>query len=370
MKNITIIQRTLDGGGAEKVLVNLLNNIDYKKYKVNLITIYKQGVHIDNINKNVNLKCIYNPNKFNQKILQSIYCRIIMYLYTKFPRLLYKWIIGSNSDVEIAFLEGEATKFLKYSCNKNSKKIAWVHCNIDMHNKSTLDAFREYYNNIDHIICVSNDAKISFDNIYPEYKHKTQVIYNLIDNNEIYKKSNEEINYSFTGKTVIAVGRLVQEKRFDILIKAHKLLIDDNVRHKLLILGVGPKEYELKDLIQQLKVEDTVELLGFKINPYPYIKNSDIFVMSSEYEGYSLVIAEALLLGTPIVSTKCMGPCEILEDGELGIIVDKNDEYKLAIGIKEMLLNDELKTYYKEKSKEAINKFNNKEIMNQIYNVI
>lgn len=370
MKNITIIQRTLDGGGAEKVLVNLLNNIDYKKYNVKLLLIYKQGIYLDSINENVSVRSIYNPKRFKLRIIQSIYCRFMMFLYRYFPKLLYIFFVGKDSDTEIAFLEGEATRFLNFSINKRSTKIAWVHCNINMYREDKLKEFDNYYKYVDKIVCVSNDSKYNFDSAYPHYKDKSTVIYNLIDKNDIIKKSNQAIPYKFNHETTIAIGRLVEEKRFDLLIESHKLLIDEGIYHKLIILGTGPKEEELKKLIKKLNVENTVELLGFIKNPYPYIKNADILVLSSDFEGYPLVIAEALILGKPIVSTRCTGPTEMLDDGKYGILADCGDIFKLKEAIKCLLVDDELRNYYEQKSIERSRILNKENIMKDIYNIL
>ena len=370
MKEIVIIQQNLGAGGAEKVLINILNNIDYEKYKVTLFLIYKSGVYLDSINKNVDLIYMYDPNKFKSRILQSIYYRTLMIIYNNFPKLIYKNFIGKNFDVEIAFLEGESTKFLSNSINKDSKKIAWIHTDMNNHTKEELNIEKEYYKKVDKIICVSNDSKRSFDEIYCEFSEKSLVIYNLIDINDIVCKSNYKIENNYCKPVLLAIGRLINLKRFDLLIKAHKLLIDEGVENILLILGEGNKREELQDLIDYLNLNDSVKLLGFKRNPYPYIKECDIFVISSDYEGFSLVTAEAMVLGKSIVSTNCTGPLEIITKCNNGKIVEKGNINQLAEAIKEILTDKNIKRNFEQKSIEGSKIFNSEQVMRKIYDVI
>lgn len=370
MKEIVIIQQNLGAGGAEKVLINILNNIDYEKYKVTLFLIYKSGVYLDSINKNVNLIYMYDPNKFKSRILQSIYYRTLMIIYNNFPKLIYKNFIGKNFDIEIAFLEGESTKFLSNSINKDSKKIAWIHTDMNNHTKEELNIEKEYYKKVDKIICVSNDSKRSFDEIYCEFSEKSLVIYNLIDINDIVYKSNYKIENNYCKPILLAIGRLINLKRFDLLIKAHKLLIDEGVENILLILGEGNRRKELQDLIDYLNLNDSVKLLGFKRNPYPYIKECDIFVISSDYEGFSLVTAEAMVLGKSIVSTNCTGPLEIITKCNNGKIVEKGNINQLAEAIKEILTDKNIKRNFEQKSIEGSKIFNSEQVMRKIYDVI
>lgn len=374
MKNIVFIMPNLGGGGAEKVIINILNNIDYKEFKVTLLLHCKDGIYIDQINKNVKLKYIYDPNKFIYnnifKYAHGIYYRIIMFLYNNFPKLLYRVLIGNKNKTEIAFLEGEPIRFLNNSSNNTSKKIAWIHTDIKSFDEERINKERYYYKRIDSIVCVSNDALNSFKEVYPEYGNKVEVIYNLIDSSEIVKKAKEYIDYKFNKNTIIAVGRLIDEKRFDVLIKAHKLLLDDGVENNLIILGEGFKRDNLNILIKNLNVESTVKLLGFKRNPYSYIDRSDIFVLSSDIEGFPLVVCEALCLGKAIVSTNCTGPVELLDNGEFGLVCNKNNELELKENLKKLLLNTEIKEFYENKSLERSKIFNIKNSMNTIYSII
>lgn len=371
MKKILFIMNNLGGGGAEKVLLDLLEVFDYKKYKIDILLVTREGIYIDRLNDNIRLKSIYNPirckNKKIRNIIEFIRGKFIRY----FATLIYSIVVKENYDVEIAFLEGFPTTYLlANSTNKTSKKIAWVHTDLEKSRTLSLKNEEKMYSKIDKVVCVSSECKDVFDRLYKSQSYKSEIIYNLINKEKIIDKANEKIEYNFTKPTIIGVGRLAKEKRFDILIKAHKLLLEDRVDNELIILGTGELEDELIDLTRKLGVDTSVKLLGFQKNPYPYIKKSDIFVMSSDFEGFSLVVAEAMVLGKVIVSTKCVGPCELLENGNVGIITTCGDEHEMKEAIKKLLTNDKEKRVYSERAIIKSNQFDVSDILNKIYNLL
>lgn len=367
MGKVLIIQRDLGGGGAEKVLIDILNHFDYSNYQVTLLLIYQTGVYLEDINPNVIVKSIYNPNKYKVKILQSIYCRVKNFLYEKYPKWVYKYFIDKQYDIEIAFLEGESTKFLSKSTNAKSKKIAWIHTDIMSFEEKRRIREKSYYKNIDRVVCVSQECKQKWKLAYPEYIGKAKVIYNLIDVEKIREKAKERIENLAKAPIVIGVGRLVEEKRFDLLIRAHKALIDEGIGHKLYILGEGNERENLLKLCKELNVQMTVHLKGFIKNPYPYIQRADVFVLPSDIEGFSLVVCEAISLGKAIVATKCTGPNELLENGTYGKLVDCGNYDALKDAIKTILENVSSKKYYEQQSVKKSKQFSVQYCMNQIY---
>ena len=366
MKKVLIMIDNLNGGGAEKVLVDILNNINYMKYNIDLFLIRKEGVYLNNINKNINLK--YFLNKIGSKL--KYFLKNKLYILTrKFPQLI-NLVIRKKYDISIAFLEGESTKFLSYK-KGDKKKIAWVHTNLDLHKTFSKELEEYYYSKYNNIVCVSKDVKEVFDKRYPIFKERTEVIYNLIDKQEIINKSNL-IKINLKNKSdinVIAVGRLVKEKGFDLLLKAHKILIDEKVSHNIYILGEGPERKNLEEQIKKYSLENSFFLLGFKENPYPFIKEADIFISSSRYEGFSLVVAEALILKKPVIATKCTGPLELLENGKYGVLINVNNSDELAVELKNMILNKERREFFSKKALERSQIFEKEEIMNKIENL-
>ncbi|MEF2889930.1 MAG: glycosyltransferase [Turicibacter sanguinis] len=369
MKEISIVMRSLGGGGAEKVLVELLNLIDFKNYSVKLLVLYKEGIYINQINKNVKTIYMYDSKKYNQKILQAVYCRGLMFIYKKFPQILHRIYIG-KVDVEIAFLEGESTRFVSMSCSKKSKKIAWVHSNINMYPENFIRNFQIHLSKFDEIVCVSNQVREVMEQLYPETKSKLNVILNLINTKDIIFKSKEFIEYDIDEKTIICCGRLVPVKRFDVIIKALSILHQNNIFAKLIILGEGPERENLLTLIRDLNLVGYVDILGFIPNPYPYIKHSDIFVSCSDYEGYSLALAEALVLGKVCVSTDCTGPVEMLDNGIYGSIVSQNNPNQLADILSQFLTKENLKKYWEAKALERSIIFDEEKFMDCFLKVI
>ena len=375
MKKLLIVTDSLNGGGAEKVLQDILKNIDLKKYEIDIFLIFNQGIYkkkigelgisIDGLFKN--RKDLIN-NIFYKK-LKSLLIRIIRWIYCKYPFLIKK-LKSKQYDIEIAFLEGYSTSLIANRKN-NSKKIGWVHIDLEKHKIIGRKLESKSYNKINKIICVSNDSKISVENLYPELKAKIEVIYNPIPKEEILKNSLKESNiYSTEKVNLITVGRLNKQKGYDILLKTHNELLKEGLDYNLYILGEGEERKKLEQYIKDNNIEKNTFLLGFKRNPYPYIKEADIFISSSRYEGYPLVICEAICLEKPIIATKCTGPNEILEGGKYGLLAEVESIESLKENMKKLILSKELRKKYSELSKERAKIFDIDKTMKQLERVL
>ena len=340
MIKILFFIENLSAGGAEKVLQNLVNNMDSEKFDITVQTVWKENPE-KYLNKNIKYKFIYpSYSKLNNyKYRLSILLKTIYPLHIK-----------DNYDIEVAYLECGATKVISTSTNKKAKKIAWVHCDLSK-KISNINEFKNksvnWYKKFDKVVCVSRDVEKSFKGIYGN-EFDTEVIYNVIDDYSIKEKSNESVDdYSFDKKipTIVSVGRLSGEKRFDRLIEAHKTFLDEGFLNNLLIIGEGDERERLEQIIKASGAEKSVTLLGFKNNPYPYIKNADLLACSSDYEGFSSFVAEGLILGKAIVTTKCNGMKELLGSSQYGIITEGTAK-ALAEGIKKLLNDSSLKEEY------------------------
>ena len=191
--------------------------------------------------------------------------------------------------------------------------------------------------------------------------------YNPIDEDDIKKRANEKINIlDSSAIKFITIGRLVEQKGYDRLIRVIKRLKEeyDGV-FQLLILGDGEKKKQLEEYIKENKLTNIVKLQGFVKNPYPYLKNSDLFICSSRAEGYSLVIAESLILNVPVISTKCSGPNELLDFGKYGMLVE-NDEDSLYLGLKNIIDDRNKLKELKKKSQKRSEIFNYKKTIERI----
>ena len=346
MIKILFFIETLSGGGAEKVLQNLVNNMDNEKFDITVQTVWKENPE-GFLNKNIKYKYIYsNHSKLNN----------YKYRFSVLLKTIYPLHIKDNYDIEVAYLECGATKVISTSTNKKAKKVAWVHCNLSK-KISNINEFKKksvhWYKKFDKVVCVSRDVEKSFKGIYGN-EFDTEVIYNVIDDYSIREKSNENVDdYSFDKEipTIVSVGRLSVEKRFDRLIEAHKILLDEGVLNKLLIIGEGNERKNLEQIIKATGVQKTVALSGFKSNPYPYIKNADLLACSSDYEGFSSFVAEGLILGKTIVTTNCGGMEELLGSSQYGVITEC-DGKALSEGIKKLLADSSLKEEYERNATE------------------
>ena len=161
------------------------------------------------------------------------------------------------------------------------------------------------------------------------------------------------------------MGRLEKQKNFILLIRAYKILLDRGIKHNLMILGQGSQKEYLVNEVKKMKIDEKVKFLGFKENPYKYLKQADVFVQSSIYEGLPTVLIEALILNIPVVATNCPdGAKEILDNGKYGLLVKMDDEKVLADAIEKMLIDKGLQSEYKIKNRECINRFDDKYITN------
>ncbi len=246
-------------------------------------------------------------------------------------KAVYKKFVHENYDIEVAFQCGCPTSMLAASTNKTAKKIAWMHGYEEMDLKQ--------HRAFDKIVACARSTAEKYKKVFSQ-PEKVTYLYNLVDENDIIVKSREQV--SLTKKypiTLVSAGRLSFEKGYDRLISAHARLISEGLKHNLWIVGDGAERENLEKLIKEKGVEGSVTLTGFDANPYKYMARADAFVCSSRDEGMSTVCVEALLVGTPIITTLVNGAQELCETGA-GILVE-NDENSLYEGMKDALTHPE-----------------------------
>lgn len=264
--------------------------------------------------------------------------------------------------MEIAASDGGAAKVISGSTNKKAKKICWVHMDV-VNRGSKLKEFRNaetaraIYSKFDWIVPVSEACR---DNFTAKFGADYPMIVkrNPMPVADILTKANA-LSTSFRKDeiNVVCVGRLVEQKGFDRLLDACEEIKTESLRnpvakYHIYIVGEGTNRGKLEQSIQEKCLEDTVSLLGFQENPYPYIKQADVFLLSSRDESFSLVVGESLIIGTPVIATDCCGVKEWLADGRYGLITENSTE-GICNGLLHILRNPGCLSAYREKIPEA-----------------
>ena len=362
-KKVLFLIHTLGGGGAEKVLVNLVNNLDRKKYDITVMTVIDTGIYKSALKSDIKYKTIFklpptNKKKKNVQISGSLLNgsskkKWLINLYTKFwqkapLRLIHKLFIGNGYDIEIAFLEGISAKIIANSSNSSAKKYAWIHVDLLQQHKSknvfsNFSDEQDTYNKFDKIICVSDIVKNSFVKLFKDIdQSKVIVKHNIIDRNEIIEKSKSRSDLIKKKFTICSIGRLNKQKNYLCLAKcAYLLHKKDNLEFDVWIVGEGTQRNIIEQFIKDHNMENYFHLLGFEKNPYPVLRKADMFACSSNAEGYSTSVVEALILGLPVVTTNCAGMEEIFSNTQCGIIT-KQSTSALYSGLKKVLVNPDL----------------------------
>ena len=364
-KKVLFVIESLSGGGAEKVLTTIVKNIDKTKFDITVLTIVKTGIYVEEIEKKCTLiSMLPEYEKLTNPIAKMKYKVDYKKIYKEDCAKIYKKYVKNVYDVEIAFVEGFATKLVASSWNRNSKKIAWVH--VDLIRRAYADEYflndkehKACYKKYDKVICVSKS-------VLDVYKQKFDlengmVCYNPVDSHELIKYKKE---YQIQDKLKICcVGRLEDQKGFDRLIKIlGKLRLKNYVVD---IYGTGTMKDELDDMIRKYGLEEYVHLKGFHKNIYEAMSNYYLLISPSRAEGFSLVVAEAMCMGIPVLSTDCAGPNELTDYGKYGILVENSDE-ALENAIQNIFEKKEALYKYHKLSEERSNIFKIENVMKEV----
>ncbi|MFA6939914.1 MAG: glycosyltransferase [Clostridiaceae bacterium] len=347
MKKILFFINNLKYGGAEKVLVNLVNNLNREKYDLTVLVLFDEGVNKKYLRSDVTYRYVFkNTFRANSYILKIFS-----------PEFLYKKCIKDDYDIVISYLEGATARILSACSNKKTKKISWQHTCVFNKHELTHPVFRNFnealkvYHSFDAIVGVSNTAAASFSKV-TGITEKIHVLYNTVETEKILGLGLLPASITFSSQVInmITVGRLVKEKGYERLLRIINRLVKDNIIGKkfhLYILGKGEYKDRLKSYMDLYNLKNYVTLSGYQENPYQYVSKADLFVCSSYNEGFSTAVTEALILGIPVVTTLCSGMEEMLGDNnEYGLITENNEE-ALYEGIKKMIADPDLLKHYK-----------------------
>ena len=356
-KKILIRIGSLRHGGAEKVLTTFLQNISPDKYEIDLLLNLYSGKYLKEIPDWINIYYLNygemittnRPQDVPKKAFRVVYQRILK----TFPSLLYRFILkGKKYDIEFAAIHGMRDDILN-SPQKSSKKIVWIHNDLrktEFHDYTDAE-IRKFFG-FDKIMVISQYIQKDFENQAQteEERNKIVRIYNPLDTGEILKKSKVPLSFGegLGERLFVSVGTVFPQKGFDRLLKVHKRLLEEGLEHSVLIVGDGYDFENVKRLKSELGLDKTATMLGFTDNPYPYFQAADFFILSSRYEGFPTVLYEALVLEKIIVATDVSGVREMLNDGELGLIVE-NSEEGIYQGMKKVMAEYELGKSYQNK---------------------
>lgn len=344
MKKVLFLIHDLGQGGAEKVLVNLVNNIDYSKFEVTVMTLFDCGENRQFLESNVKYKTwckkMFPGNSHLMKLLS--------------PEKLHSLIIKEHYDIEVAYLEGPCARVISGCKDMATKLVSWIH--IEQHTAEKAAAsFRnikeatKYYNKFNKIVCVSKTVATDFQKaLY--ITAPTEVLYNTNESEKIISNSREvveNVNFFKDEIKLVGIGKLLKSKGFDRILKITNRLIKEGYKIHTYILGEGPERENLQKYINENNLHNQVSLLGYQLNPYKYVAKCDLFVCASHAEGFSTAATEALILGVPVCTVEVSGMKEMLgENNEYGIVV-KNDDEALYQGIKKLLDKQDLWKHYK-----------------------
>lgn len=325
-KKILFVIPEYSHGGTNKSLESLLSAIDEKRYEISIFSLYEDG--------GVFYKNIFKPYIIAKSLLyvlahDNVITRKVMGVAMKlFKNLSFNWLYRYEAnrlqhkykfDAVIAFQEGSATQFVSL-INYPVNRIAWVHCDYAnrfaaIEKKSELSLYCLY----NHIVSVSYSAVHSFNSIYPELKDRTKCIYNLIDCSYILRQSSQDVNFEKQGNcfNLISVGRFVAVKQFGLIPQiVQKLKLLTKKSFCWYIVGDGNERNMVESVISSMGLDNNIKILGAKDNPYPYFKQSDLYVCTSLSESFSYTIAESKTLHVPVLTNDFPVANEVVSPNE------------------------------------------------------
>lgn len=350
-KKILILSDSSIIGGVSKSLISLLQSIDYEEYEVTLLLESRGELH-NQIPSNVNIikppsyyKWIFIPKQtWLLALISSIGVNLNVFKFIFFTmkgvfiknmgqarQELLEAVIHTLPNFENAYdcaidYNGGYKKILIEKVNAK-KKLTWVHSDYRVYKRNKFLDFQDY-SMIDNIITVSETCHDIFIKEFPEFSSKTKIIPNLINKHQIRELSNVDVDFDndFKGLKILDITRLDPDKGLDLAIEACKILVNKGYNIRWYILGEGPERPLLEKMISEYELQDHFILLGSRSNPYPFIKQADIIVHCSKFEGKSIAIDEAMLLAKPIILTNYPTAKDQINHGQNGLICEMNPQ--------------------------------------------
>ncbi|CAG9621411.1 glycosyltransferase [Sutcliffiella rhizosphaerae] len=328
-KRIAFILANLGGGGVERMTLNLSEEFINRGYDVDLLVadaegeyrnLVPAGINLINLKKQRLLSCIPDIRKYlkEKKPVAFISAKDYINLVVIFAKLMAR----SNTNL-IVSTRVNISRQLEVLNSRSFKVIAKL--------------VKHFYRYADHIVGVSKGVAEDLHQITGIDQKKIHVVYNPVVTDELLAKSQQDNDHHWFAEeipVVVTVGRFDKAKDYPTLLHALKV-IQESKKTRLIFVGDGSEKERLQSLVDEYNLHEVVDFVGFQSNPYTFMKKADLFVLSSAYEGFGNVVAEALAVGTPVVSTDCpSGPGEILDGGNYGELVPVGDYIALAKAMK------------------------------------
>ncbi|WP_417558884.1 glycosyltransferase [Mesoflavibacter zeaxanthinifaciens] len=371
-------------GGTEKSFLNLLSELP-DCYSVDLLLLENSGELLQEIPDHVNVKILENNKEINEFLILgnrgfafkelkrglifSFLKNILVWVGLKFNLIKHPFygISGYINGVDKVYNHAVAFagvhNFIAYYTLqhiKAKKKYLWIH--FDVNNVIPTPNFGDkFYPTFDRIMCVSENAKAAFVEMFPKLKLRTKVFENIVSSNLLMEKANESISFTdeFVGCRIVTLGRLSKEKGQLMIPTVVSRLKNDGFDFKWYIIGDGKLKQSIEEKINEFNIENELIMLGAQLNPYPFLKDTDLYVQTSLHEGYCITLHEAKVFKKPVVTTNFLSAPNLIADGEDGLIVDISEE-GIYEGVKRLLRDEDLINKFsrsiliKETSKEKV----------------
>jgi len=367
-KNILFVIPSLAAGGGEKSLVSLLNQMDYDRYNVDLFLFHHDGLFMEYLPKQVNILPLPEEYQlFSKPLFKSVTALLMKgklqiawnrvwfaiknrIIQNVSKREQYSWKHLSSSfnnldkyyDAAIGFLEKTSIYYCVEKVNAN-RKIGWIHNDYDKLGMNP-EFDLPYFNQLNKIVTVSEECANVFKKRFPDQKDKVDLMYNVVSPKMIHQMAQEQTDVFQRRKEeviILTIARLHPQKGLELAVESCKELINKGYKIRWFVIGEGDEREKLTKLINKNKLEQSFILLGLKANPYPYLKQADLYVQTSRFEGKSIAIDEAKILHKPIIVTNFSTARDQITDGHDGLIVTMNGKGVVA-GIEKVITKKEL----------------------------
>ena len=387
-KKILFINYSLHSGGIEKSLVTLLSLFDYSTYEVDLQLFAGEGLFLDRVPEEVNLLEPLFPPEYRLNIRQAFpallrkghpllaVCRLLVSFAglkgTMGERLVKMWkierhFVRSNPkryDAAVAYMEGQP---IYYNITKvhSGRKIGFIHGDYTaMGLNAAFD--RSYVEKLDALCTVSESCLTSLRQTFPEYAEKCHVIYNIISADFLRSLAKKDPGFGdgFEGLRLLSIARLSHQKGLDLALPAIDRIRKDSPAFRWYIIGVGPEEDSLRRQVRELQLEETVVFLGEQANPYSYLRQCDIYLQPSRFEGKAIAVDEAMALCRPILLTAFSTAADQIDSGRDGLIVPMTPE-GIEQGLRELMGSEELRARFSAELEQG--SFSNESEINKLY---